>query len=201
MGEREKIEKMNKKTVSLTKEQYENLIKTIKEGCAMFRPNLRAATCLVIEANLGIRISDVLNLRLNSIIQDGSDSNGNPRYRLNIVEKKTKKKRTFTVPSELRDYLRNYADINNLRPSDILFDVTERQVQRVLKKACDYLGYEGISTHSFRKFYATNVYSQTHDILLVKHLLQHSDVKTSQVYIGIAPERVEKAIQQNLNLI
>ena len=24
---------------------------------------------------------------------------------------------------------------------------------------CDYLGYEGISTHSFRKWYATSIYT------------------------------------------
>ena len=83
---------MNKKTVALSEQQYERIIKTILSGftCAdghIVKGNQRIATALVLEANLGIRISDILKLTLNSIIHDGN------RYRLDIVEKKTKKKR------------------------------------------------------------------------------------------------------------
>lgn len=35
-----------------------------------------------------------------------------------------------------------------------MFPITERAVQKQLHIVCDYLGYEGISTHSFRKWYA-----------------------------------------------
>lgn len=85
---------MNKKTVALTEEQYKNIIGTIHTGftCAdghIVKPNKRIATALSLEANLGLRISDILQLRLSGIIHDGN------RYRLNIVEKKTKKKREF----------------------------------------------------------------------------------------------------------
>ena len=91
---------MNKKTVALNEHQYERIIKTILTGfiCAdghIVKGNQRIATALVLEANLGIRISDILKLSLNSIIHDGN------RYRLDIVEKKTKKKREFTVPLEI----------------------------------------------------------------------------------------------------
>lgn len=51
---------MNKKTRALTQEQYEEIIKTMQEGFSGTRPNERVATALVIEANLGIRISDIL---------------------------------------------------------------------------------------------------------------------------------------------
>jgi len=79
----------NKKTVALTTNQYEIIIKTIKEGFTVngtvFRSNNRIATILVLEANLGLRIGDVLRLTLNNIIKDGD------RYRLNITEDKTDK--------------------------------------------------------------------------------------------------------------
>ena len=83
---------MNKKTRALTEEQYRKIIETIKNGfeCAdghIVAPNIRVATALTLEANLGIRISDILKLRLSSIIKDGE------RYRLDIVEQKTNKKR------------------------------------------------------------------------------------------------------------
>lgn len=79
---------MNKKTVALTEEQYKLIITTIRQGfiCSdghIVKPNNRVATALSLEANLGLRISDILHLRLSDIIRDGD------RYRLNIIEQKT----------------------------------------------------------------------------------------------------------------
>lgn len=54
---------MNKKTKALTTEQYKEIIAAMREGSSFFRPNERAATALVLEGNLGLRISDILKLR------------------------------------------------------------------------------------------------------------------------------------------
>ena len=48
----------NKKSLALTKEQYENLIGSMRKGGNTFRANDRIATALVLEANLGLRIGD-----------------------------------------------------------------------------------------------------------------------------------------------
>ena len=55
---------MNKKTMTLSEEQYKNIIETIRSGfmCSdghMVKSNNRIATALVLEANLGLRISDI----------------------------------------------------------------------------------------------------------------------------------------------
>lgn len=184
------------KTRALTKEQYIEIIETIKQGFLNTRPNIEVATTLVLEGNLGIRISDILNLTLNSIIRDGS------RYRLDIIEQKTGKERTFTVPIEVYNYIKQYCIDNNIKSNEKIFTITARQVQRILKSAVDYLGYENVSTHSFRKFYATQIYiNNGYDIMLVKELLQHASIETSQEYIGIGTAVLEKAIRENLNLI
>lgn len=86
---------MNKRTIALTTEQYKEIIQTMREGFCGCRPNERIATALVLEGNLGLRISDILSLRLSDIVRDGD------RYRLEITEQKTKKKRVFTVPLTL----------------------------------------------------------------------------------------------------
>lgn len=83
---------MNKSTKALTTEQYTEIIQTMKEGFCGCRPNERVATALVLEGNLGLRISDILRLRPCDIVLDGD------RYRLEIVEQKTGKRRVFTVP-------------------------------------------------------------------------------------------------------
>jgi len=187
---------MNKKTVALTQEQYKEIITTMRDGGTGFRGNERVATALVLEGNLGIRISDILNLHLLDIVKDGD------RYRLDIVEQKTKKSRTFTVPLVIYQYLENYCLRNGIKPSDEIFPVTERQIQKQLKIVCDYLGYDKISTHSFRKFFATNIYlNNGNDIVLVQQLLQHSSPMVTQRYIGIENKRIEEAIQNNVNLL
>lgn len=190
---------MNKKTRALTDEQYINIIRTLQNGFVrrsgnVFKPNKRVAAILVIEANLGLRISDVLRLRLYEIVRDGN------RYRLDIIEQKTKKKRTFTVPIEIYSYIQEYALENNINPKARLFPLSERTVQHQLKEVCDYLGYRGIGTHSFRKYFATDVYvNNNYNIELVRTLLQHSSVVTTQRYIGIQSEQVENALQKHVN--
>ena len=187
---------MNTKTVALTMEQYENIIVTMRDGFAGFRPNNRIATALVIEANLGLRIGDILNLKLNDIIRDGA------RYRLNIIEEKTEKERVFTVPLPIYQYIENYCLKNNIANNEIIFPITKRVVQFQLKKVCEYLGYSNISTHSFRKYYATQIYKNNdYDIALVQHLLQHSSASTTQKYIGIENKKVEQAILNHSNLL
>ncbi len=187
---------MNRKTVALTTEQYEAIIKTMKEGFTGFRPNERVATALVLEGNLGLRISDILNLRPSSIIRDGD------RYRLEVHEIKTGKLRVFTVPLVIQQYIVNFCLRHAIQRDDRIFPMTVRNVQKELAKVCDYLGYEGISTHSFRKWYATEIYRNNgYDIALVQRLLQHSSAAVTQRYIGIEPQRIEAAIEGHAKLI
>lgn len=187
---------MNKKTVALTPEQYTEIINTVKSGFIGLRPNPRVAMALVLEANLGIRVSDITDLTSKDIVKDGN------RYRLNIVEQKTGKTRTFTVPSEIRNYIEKYRKESGIKADEKLIDLTEKQVQRVLQKTCDYLGYEGIGTHSFRKFFATQIYENNGcDIALVSKLLQHSSSAITQRYIGISEQKVEEALANHINLI
>lgn len=187
---------MNKKTKALTTEQYKEIIQTLKEGFTGCRPNERIATILVLEGNLGLRISDILKLRLCDIVRDGE------RYRLEVTEQKTGKQRAFTVPLVIQQYIENYCLRHGIQRTDTIFPVTERVVQKQLSIVCDYLGYEGISTHSFRKWYATEIYkSSGYNIALVQRLLQHSSAATTQRYIGIEPQRIEEAIQSHSMLL
>ena len=187
---------MNKKTMALSTEQYREIIQTMKTGFCGCRPNERIATALVLEGNLGLRISDVIKLHLSDIVRDGD------RYRLEIVEQKTGKRRVFTVPLVIEQYMENYCLRNNIKTTELMFPITERAIQKQLKVVCDYLGYAGISTHSFRKWYATEIYkSSGYDIALVQRLLQHSSAAVTQRYIGIEPQRIEEAIQNHAQLL
>lgn len=182
--------------VALTDEQYTTIIRTLRTGTKAFRANPRIAAVLTAEANLGLRLGDVLRLRLADIVRDGG------RYRLNITEEKTGKRRTFSVPEEVYSFLKQYASANGISDQEPLFPITHRAVQKHLKTVCDYLGYENISTHSFRKWYATDIYNANgHDIVLVQRLLQHSSPNVTRRYIGVSDERVEEAISRHVNIV
>ena len=186
---------MNRKTVALTADQYREIISTMRQGFTGCRPNDRIATALMLEANLGLRISDIVKLRLRDIVKDGE------RYRLSITEQKTGKARTFTVPLALYQFIRCYCLDHDIPPDALIFPVTTRAVQKQLKLVCDYLDISGISTHSFRKFYATEIYKNSnYNIALVQQLLQHSSAAVTQRYIGIQQQEIERAIEGHLRL-
>ena len=137
-----------------------------------------------------------MRLRPCDIVNDGG------RYRLSIVEQKTGKERVFTVPLVIQQYIENYCLRNGIGPTEQMFPITTRMIQKQLAIVCDYLGFEGISTHSFRKWYATEIYkSNGYDIALVQRLLQHSSAAVTQRYIGIEPQRIEAAIEGHAELI
>ena len=190
---------MNKRTRAIDEETYKSIIKTIQNGFeyqgVVHKSNERIATVLQLEYNLGLRIGDILNLTMDSFVKDGK------RYRLDIREEKTNKYRGFTVPSEIYNFIRDYAYDNNINPKAKLFPITERAVLKHLKVTCDYLKLQGVGTHSFRKAYATNIYVNNHyNIELVRVLLQHSSTVISQKYIGIGSKELEAAIEKNINL-
>ena len=191
---------MNKRTIALTDKQYIDIITAIKSGFCYsgreYKPNDRIATALTLEANLGMRISDILQLHFCDIIKDGD------RYRLNIQEIKTGKERVFTVPEEIRSYINDYRLRHHMTEEQKLFDLSERQIQKHLKAACEYLGLDGISTHSFRKYFATQIYiNNGYNIELARQLLQHASAAVTQKYIGIQQKQVENALQNHVILI
>lgn len=191
---------MNKRTLALTDSQYINIITAIKGGFfhngTDYKPNTRIATALALEANLGLRISDIINLRYCDIVRDGE------RFRLDIVEIKTEKARTFTVPAEIREFINDYRIRKGIAENELLFNLSERAVQKHLKAVCDYLGFYGISTHSFRKYFATQIYiNNDYNIELVRQLLQHSSAAVTQRYIGIQQKQVENALRKHIKLL
>lgn len=96
-----------------------------------FRPNDRITTILILETNLGLRIEDVLRIYLSDIVKGGAN------YRLDIVEQKTKKKRTFIVPLAVYQFIYMYCNENNIKKTDVIFPITTRAVQKHLKKSLE----------------------------------------------------------------
>lgn len=191
---------MNKTTISLNEQQYREIITTIKSGFTYqgkkYKPSECVAFALQLEYNVGLRISDILRLKLENIVFfDGS-------YHINIVEKKTGKKRFFTINNNIYQFIKEYSVKNNITATEVLIKITDRQVQRVLKTVCDYLKITGIGTHSFRKSCACNIYEKSgHDIELTRMFLNHSSVTTTQRYISQNSKKLQNILENYNNII
>ena len=99
--------------VALTDIQYQTIVQTLLRGFEDSRPNPRVAAILTAEANLGMRVGDILRLHMADFIRDGN------RWRLNITEEKTGKKRTFTVPDEVYGFLSAYAREHRIKENEL----------------------------------------------------------------------------------
>ena len=74
-------------------------------------------------------------------------------------------------------------------------------MQKYLAKVSDYLGYENIGTHSFRKFFATDILiNNNYNLVLVQRLLQHSSPAITQKYIGISSEEMENVLKKHIRI-
>ena len=128
---------MNKRTRAIDEDTYKLIIATMKNGFmhegVQYKPNERIATVLVLEYNLGLRVGDILQLKVDSFVKDGS------RYRLDMYEQKTNKYRNFTVPNEVYQFVLDYAYKNHISSKAKLFPITERAVLKHLQYALIWL--------------------------------------------------------------
>lgn len=197
----------------ITETEFQAIYDAIYHGFANHKPNPQVALILKAEANLGIRISDILTLKLKDFVKVSSlkelkDESGITNtinvseIYIRITEKKTKKERNLPINPVFYEDLVGFTTERKPRKGEEqlpvkeqhIFTVDERWVQKILRKANTYLGYpeDDISTHSFRKLYAMKMYNASgHDIHLVSKLLQHSSVSCTQRYLGLVEEEVK----------
>ncbi|MBP3928642.1 MAG: tyrosine-type recombinase/integrase [Peptostreptococcaceae bacterium] len=179
-------------TRPLEKEEYKKIMELLESGFTYteegkqktFRPNVQIALALTLQANLGLRIGDVLALKV-------SNFKGN---KLEIREDKTDKLQYREVNPTIVNIIKDYAIDNKLSKNDNIFSIKVRAIQKQLKIICNHLELDNISTHSFRKMYATLQYElNNNNIELIKELLNHSSIATTQRYIRVSQQAINKA--------
>jgi hypothetical protein len=143
----------------------------------------------------GLRISDILSLRWNQILNVDEFS---------IIEHKTGKQRTIRINPQLKRHIANcYKQINPIginAPILVSQKETVYTIQRIniiLKeiKAKYKLSVKNFSCHSLRKTFGRQVYNQNSDnaeLALVKlmELFNHSNVAITKRYLGLRQEEL-----------
>ncbi|MGL5086498.1 MAG: tyrosine-type recombinase/integrase [Clostridium sp.] len=176
----------------LEKEEYEEILRLCQSGfiykdgdkTRIFRPNNQLAMTFLLQANLGLRISDVLKLKPATFKNE----------KLEIIEKKTGKLQYRAINVKLKNLIYEYALEKPIKSNEALINLGRSGIHKQLQIISDYLGLSSVSSHSFRKFFAMTVYRDSNgDIELVKELLNHSSLATTQKYIKLSQAEINKA--------
>ncbi|RKD75252.1 phage integrase family protein [Sinobaca qinghaiensis] len=165
--------------------QIEDMKWALKRHCSE-----RDYIMFLLGINTGLRISDLLNLKVQDI---------KSKKRIVIREGKTKKPRTIYL-TNIYDELNNYLD--TLNNSSWVFPsrkgdnaISRIQAHRQLKKGADMADIPyGISTHTMRKTFGYFYYKQTKDIASLQTILNHAHPKVTLRYIGIVEEDIENSM-------
>jgi site-specific recombinase XerD len=91
-------------------------------------------------------------------------------------------------------------DPNALFLSAHLRRISGRRVEQIVTKALEEAGLDGrkLSVHKLRHTAATLMYQYGGaDALILKEILGHKSVSTTEVYTHIAPEQIAKTMDNN----
>ena len=139
----------------------------------------------------GLRVSEVVNMKLSSIDSD--------RMQICIERAKGKKDRYVTLSPVLLDVLRNYIQLCIPRPRLYLFEgqgepgtmYSARSAQKVFQIAREKAGIKkDVSFHCLRHSFATHILERGIDIRYIKELLGHFNIKTTERYLHVKRDQL-----------
>lgn len=148
--------------------------------------------------SLGRRVGDTVSLKWSDLYTPG----GEYRERLTTLkEEKTGKIVGVRFNKLAQSCVEEYCRVMNISPMEHyrekIFTITDNWFRKQLKKTLVECGIKyPVSTHSFRKFYASTIYKmhpQDLDRLtVVQTMLGHSDPEKTKLYINEIDEKVDK---------
>ncbi len=165
--------------------------------------SMRDYVLFVLGINSGLRVSDLLGLK----VMDVMDDKGRVRDRITLREKKTGKTKDFPVSSTSSKALSEYLETCNLTGDGPLFpsrkgqgSITRIQAYRILNEAARVVGIKDrIGTHTLRKTFGYHAYKMGMDLSVIQKLLNHASPSITLSYIGITRDDLDN-VYLSLNL-
>lgn len=159
--------------------------------------NLKHRLILQLGYGMGLRVSEIAALRISDIDSEAR--------RVLIQQSKGKKDRYTNLPESILEELRTY--YRQYRPQNFLFEGTAgeahsvRSIQQVFKNAMRKAGInKSVGIHGLRHSYATHLLEHGTDIRLIKELLGHHNIKTTEIYTHVSDVQRNK-IQSPLDYL
>ena len=162
---------------------------------------LRIQVILEILYSTGLRISELLNIKINQVanIKDKLYING-----------KGNKQRLVIFNKNALDLLKNWISImvkNKKNKNSYLFEnihnikvVSRQQIYKDLKKLAlkTNTDVEKLSPHSIRHSFASHMLNRGADLRSIQKLLGHSDISTTEIYTQVRQNRL-KGLVNNIH--
>ena len=167
-------------------------IETIKK--LLKQQNLRDYCLFTVGINSGLRISDLLNLTVNDVIDKDKIKD-----RIRLREKKTNKFKDFPLSDNAKSSIREYLKTRNYKPNEPLFIsrknkgfLLRQQAYKIINDVAKSIGIKDkIGTHTLRKTFGYHAYNNGYDITLIQKLFNHSTPAITLRYIGITQEELD----------
>jgi len=185
----QKFTYQKKLPVILEPEEAKKLLNTPNENSFI---GLRNKVMISLMLNLGLRLSEVANLKPEDInVETGT---------LMVVQGKGGRDRILGIPDYLKPLLRKW---NKKRLQNKYYFTTfkgkrvgARYIQDMVKRVVRNARItKNISPHSLRHTYATEYYRQTKDLETLRRILGHTDISTTTIYINLANIEVENGMR------
>ncbi|VFA57518.1 site-specific recombinase [Enterococcus hirae] len=152
----------------------------------------RDYTIFVFGIITGLRISDILNLKV-------ADVKG--KLMTDIVEMKTGKKRTLNLMQLTNQIIKYLGEEHNGKsewlfpsPKDSKRPLATHQYYKIMQKTADLLGLDYVGTHTLRKTFGYSYYKTTKDLTSLMKILNHSSQAVTLRYIGIEEEQLQSSL-------
>ena len=183
--------------VILEPEEAEKLLKIPNKR---YLPGVRNRAIISIMLNMGLRVSEVSNLRPGDV--------NLTKNKLRIVQGKGNVDRDLAIPFYTAELLRAWKDKKPAGTEYFFCIVKNKKEGKFASKTGSKLSIRGIqvfvkrygqragitkniSPHTLRHTYATQYYKQTKDIETLRRILGHADISTTTIYITLANIDVE----------
>lgn len=149
--------------------------------------------------NCGLRLSELVGLNYGDIRSDNT---------MRVTGKGNKERIVYLNDmciNSINEYLKvrpveGVKDKNALFLSSRLSRISPKTVQHIVKTFLDKagLGDQGFSTHKLRHTAATLMYQQGNvDVLLIKEILGHENLATTEIYTHIIDSQLKDAVSSN----
>jgi integrase len=179
-------------TVEALKDKKDiELLKTVLK-----QRSIRYYLLFVVGCNTGLRIGDILRLKVSDFITGERRS---IKKHLIITEQKTGKTRQIAINSSIQRAFKPYQAEYNPGVDDYLFEsrkglkmpISSTQAYRILNSAASDCKIDiNFGTHTMRKTWGYFTYKSTgNNIGLVMEMLNHSSPSITLRYIGITQEQ------------
>lgn len=154
-----------------------------------FPKNLKHQVIICILYNCGLRISELINLQLSDIDRE--------RMILKIKNSKQNKDRNVPIQPKILELIEKY--YREYKPEKYLLNgqqgllYTESSINQLLKYYAKKVGInKKIHAHKMRHCYATHLHESGTDLNIIKNLLGHSNVKTTEIYTKVSKAYTSK---------